>query len=159
MRCFVDLSNDFQLKDYMIFLEDVFEISFILKFYKAPFICLESKENKYKSFLLIRGENYNVISLLSNIPIFEKKIILITCTATSVIDLAKRLNRGLTKNKMLFYPTEQIGEKLLPVYCGEDFGIGFDPCKSEYLLGRYSHRKGVYECLDLFFYKKKIKEC
>lgn len=140
-------------------MEDVFRTSFKIKSYKAPFVYLESKENKYKSFLLIRGENYNIIGFLSNISIYEKNIILITCTATSVIDLAKTLNIGLTKNKTIFYPIEQIGQNFLQVYSGEDFGTGFDPCKSEYLFGRYSHRKGVYECLNQYFYKKKVKEC
>lgn len=159
MKCYIDISDDFPLEAYIKYLKDIFKITFKIRSSLGSFILLESIENKYRSYLLVRGENYNVASLLSKISILEKNIILVTCTSPLVINIAKQKNQTLTKNKTIFFPIEQNENYLTPLYNGADYGLEFDPCKSEYLLGRYCEKKGVYNCLDELFYKKKVREC
>ena len=78
MRCYININNEFDYNNYINFLKDAFETSFEIIGRHENFIHLESK--KYKSYLLIRGENYDVFNLLKVLPIYEKNLILITCT-------------------------------------------------------------------------------
>lgn len=156
MRCYINVSNDFDYNDYMTFLEDAFDASFKIIGKNGNFIQLES--NKYKSYLLLRGENYDIIPFLKKLPIYEKNLILITCTVPIVLYKVLPYNHGLTKNKKVYYPHDSNMNKLIPTYDGREFGLGFNPCKSEYMLARYSGKSNVYECLDKYFYNVKIKD-
>lgn len=155
MRCYININNEFDYKNYIIFLKDAFETSFEIIGRHGNFIHLESK--KYKSYLLIRGENYDVFNLLKVLPIYEKNLILITCTVPFILNKVIPYNCGLTKNKNVYYPLDFNINKLVPTYDGNEFGLNFNPCKSEYLLARYSGKSNIYERLDKFFYCKKIK--
>lgn len=158
MKCYVDTSKNFSIDAYKTFLEDIFEVSFKVKHRVGTFICLESNSNRFNSYLLIRGENLNSMFLLTRLTVNEKNIILISCTASTVIAFAKKLNSSLTKNKLIYY-SEPEKNLMTNIYDRKDFGLEFDPTKSEYMLGRHMHNKGFYYCLNKYFYKKKVREC
>lgn len=158
MKCYLDRSKNFNITAYIVFLEEVFNTPFNYMGKINTFVVYESKIHKYNSFLLIRGENGNVEFLLYTLLILQKNIIMITCTAQLIVTKTKKINPLLTKNKIIYYPVMENESPYINQYEGKQFGLEFNPCKSEYKLGRYANKLSPIECLNKCFIHKKIRD-
>lgn len=150
MRCYVEnnLSKE-GVEDYIQFLEDVFNAEFVRETTNTyGFLCFKTfDKNSFRSYLLVRGENYKVMNLIKNISINEKNIIIISCTVEEIVKLTLNYREKPTKNKLIYYPKYSEDGKFTTKYDGEIYGLKFDPCKSELLLGDDSTKLSIYQNL------------
>ena len=160
MKCYVELNNDFVIENYCDYLKDVIHTSFKLINKIDSFYVLQSENNILCDFLLIRGENINTLKLLSKLPVVEKNIILITCTASFVISTATLTNNTLTDNINIFQPKAKYGNKsFIPCIDKKCIDFKFSPCDSEYNMYLNKNIYNIKQLIKMNFEKSTILQC
>ena len=158
MICYIQKYQSLDIKDYIGFLEDVFDTSFKILVDKNPFF-YKLESNKYKKFVLIRGENKIIKDFYGLWTINQQNLILITCTIPEIfmyLQIKDKSKYDRLKNKNVFLPKYSENDRFLTKYDGSIYGFKFDICKAE--LNLYRNRgKNIYDNLNENFDIKKIK--
>lgn len=158
MICYIQKYQSLDIKDYKEFLEDVFDTSFKILVDQNPFF-YKLESNKYKKFILIRGENYVIKKLMEFCTINQQNLILITCAISEVFMYLQRNNKSkydCLRNKNVFLPKYSENDRFLTKYDGSIYGFKFDICKAELIMYR-NRGKNIYDNLNENFDIKKIR--
>lgn len=148
------IENSINVPEYVRYLEEITNSSL-----RKDYDFANIKFSRYFSvndsnYILIRGENYSVLSLMKSYSIKEKNIIMITCTVEKILNIIDR--NGLRK-KNIYIPKYSKGGDLLTKYKGEKFGFEFDLSLAEIKMYRDKDKRKFRENLLEHFDRKRIE--
>ena len=132
MRCYI--SKEYDISAYKDYLEKICKCEF--RYCKSEFknfYCLQSK--LLKKYILFRGENKDILTILIKTCILEQNIIIISCTAKKIVQCAKKYNPSLFLRKKIYFPKYSKDKEFLTIYDEDNYSLKFAPCKAELMLG------------------------